>query len=104
MGSKLFKILVQQLNTIEINGFYQSLGQPEDHFINRENGRAHCLRKKNKNSKKSTGGFQCISVHIQGVNQILCFFSENFEIYSGLWPLSVYPRCVHFMLGPLNGR
>ena len=37
---------------------------------------------------------------IQGVHQILCFF-ENFEIYSGLWPLSVFKRCVY---GPLNGR
>ena len=31
-------------------------------------------------------------LHIQGVHQILCFF-EYFKIYSGLWPLSVSPRC-----------
>ena len=29
------------------------------------------------------------------------FFSEKFKIYSGLWPLSVFKRCVH---GPLNGK
>ena len=37
---------------------------------------------------------------IQGVKLILCFF-EDFEIYSGLWPLSVSPRCqcVYTMTG-----
>ena len=24
-----------------------------------------------------------------------CVFPENLKIYSGLWPLSVFPRCVH---------
>ena len=31
-------------------------------------------------------------------------FFENFKIYFGLWPLFVFPRCVHFILGPLNDR
>ena len=37
---------------------------------------------------------------IQGVKLILCFF-EDFEIYSGLWPLSVSPRIqsVYIMAG-----
>ena len=30
-----------------------------------------------------------------------CVFFENFKIYSGLWPLLVFQRCVN---GPLNGR
>ena len=36
---------------------------------------------------------------IQGVHEILCFF--KIKIYSGLWPLSVFQRCVH---GRHNGR
>ena len=30
-----------------------------------------------------------------------CVFYENLKIYSGLWPLSVFHRCVH---GRHNGR
>ena len=37
---------------------------------------------------------------IQGVHEIVFFF-ENFKIYSRLWPLSVFQRCVH---GRHNGR
>ena len=42
-----------------------------------------------------------------GCSLNIVIFFENLKIYSGLWPLSVFPRCVHrtsFMLGPLNGR
>ena len=31
-----------------------------------------------------------------------CVFFENFKIYSGLWPLTVFQRCVHGR--PLNDR
>ena len=30
--------------------------------------------------------------HLQGIHWIWCFI-EDFKIYSGLWPLSVSPRC-----------
>ena len=33
-----------------------------------------------------------------------CVFLESFKIYSWLWPLFVFPRCVLLMLGPLNDR
>jgi len=39
-------------------------------------------------------------VVVVGSINIVVFF-ENFKIYSGLWPLSVFQRCVH---GRHNGR
>ena len=44
--------------------------------------------------------FYPTTFYIQGVHSILCFF-EDFKIYSGLWPLSVSPRCqcVYTMAG-----
>ena len=43
-------------------------------------------------------------IYNTGCSLNIVFFLESFKIYSWLWPLFVFPRCVHFMLEPLNGR